>query len=230
MRASRRLALFLALGAAIFALGWMGGVHARPGPSPVATKAASDAPARTASGHGVGPDAERAGMAVGFARSEAGARAAAIAYAGASQRWLYMSDEEVRAAVGAIATEASTARLADEVVAEVALARDALAASPGRVWWIVAPLASRVDVYGPTAARVTVWTVTVLSAPEVAVPQADWLSVVVDLEWHGGDWRVGAVDDGPGPTPMLGPRDDPWNAPRLDEVLAGFERVGEERP
>lgn len=179
-------------------------------------------------GRSVGPTGERAGMEVGFARSEAGARAAAVSYATASQRWLYMTDDEIGAALTAIGTPAAAPRLADEVVAEVAVARDGLAASPGRVWWIVRHLAARLDAYTDLRARVSVWTVTVLSAPGVALPQADWLTVTVYLEWHGGDWRVAAVDDEPGPTPMVGVRDQPWQPAPFDDALEGFERVGSE--
>lgn len=165
-------------------------------------------------------------MEVGFSRSEAGARAAAMSYATASQRWLYMSDAEIEAAIGAIAAPSASVRFADEVVGEIAVARDGLSASPGRVWWIVRPLATRVDAYTEQRARVSVWTVTVLSAADVALPQADWLTVTVDLEWHAGDWRVAAVDDEPGPTPMVGVRDEPWMPEAFDDALDGFERVG----
>ena len=49
------------------------------------------------------------------------------------------------------------------------------------------------------------WTVTVLSAEDVAAPQSEWITVTIDLAWVDGDWRVDAVRDTPGPTPMSGP-------------------------
>lgn len=166
-----------------------------------------------------------AGRSAGFERNEVGARAAAVAYATASQRWLYLSDEELREAVAAIATAEAAPRLADEVVGEIAVARESLAQSSGRVWWLVRPLATRVETVIEERARVAVWTVTVLSATGVAVPQADWMTITVDLAWVDDGWRVAAVDDEAGPTPMVGPRDEPWNARRFDEALDGFERV-----
>jgi hypothetical protein len=181
-------------------------------------------------GEAVGPGATRAGMLVGFDRTEPGARDAALAYATAPQRWLYMDDASIRAAVAAIATETAAERLAGDVVEEVGLARDALAASPGRVWWFVRPLASDVVMFSRDRARVEVWVVTVLSASDVAVPQADWLTVSLELRWEGDDWRVDDVRDEPGPTPMSGTRDEPWAPEPFDDALAGFERVDWEVP
>jgi hypothetical protein len=174
------------------------------------------------------PAAEGTAPPVGFARDEDGAVAAAIEYTAASQRWLYLDDDEVTAAVAAIAAPQATARLTREVLAEVQTARRELAVSPGRVWWLVHPLAWKVQSYSRSAASVAVWTVTVLSAADVAVPQAEWMTVTVDLVWAEEGWRVEAVGDRPGPTPMTGPRDDPWEAELFDDALAGFTRLGGE--
>ncbi len=173
-------------------------------------------------------DSATAGAATGFTRSEEGAREAAIAYATASQRWLHLSDDELEAAVRALSSEDAAERLVQEVVAEVSLARDALVRSAGPVWWLVRPLAWRLENYSPERARVAVWTVSVLSAADVAVPQADWLTVTVELVWEAGDWRVDDVRDTPGPTPMVGVRDQPWQPEPFDDALAGFERLGDE--
>jgi len=162
------------------------------------------------------------------ARDEAGAVEAAIAYTAASQRWLYLSDGDITQAVTDIATAEAADRLASEVVEEVRTSRDELALSPGRVWWLVHPLAWRVETYSRDDATVAVWTMTVLSAAEVAVPQSAWMTVTVDLEWSGGAWRVGAVRDRPGPTPMTGPRDEPWDSRPFDDALDGFTRLPEE--
>lgn len=172
-----------------------------------------------------GPVADAAGMPVGFARSRDGAVAAAVAYAAASQRWLYFTDAEIADAVAVLATPSASGRLAAEVVSEVALARDGLAQSPGRVWWLVHPLATRVEFYAADAARVSVWTVTVLAAAGVALPQSEWMTVTVDVEWVDGDWRVDDVRSVLGPTPILSPKDEPWPSERFDTGLDGFERI-----
>lgn len=172
-----------------------------------------------------GPTVERAGLDVGFSRDEAGAVAAAVTYATASQRWLYFSDEEIRDAVAEIATRVAAPRMADEIVLDVSTAREQLGASPGPVWWLVRPLAWRADRFDDTEAQVSVWVVTILSAAEVAAPQAEYATVTLDLAWVDGDWRIDAVRDTPGPTPMTGPHDQPWEAVPFDEALDGFTRM-----
>lgn len=162
---------------------------------------------------------------VGFAHDESGATAAAIAYATAPQRWLYFTDAQITAAVDEIATPAAAPRLAEEVVSDVSSARNQLGESPGRVWWLVRPLAWRVDRFHPDNAAVSVWTVTVLSAEEVAAPQCEWVTVTLELAWVDGDWRVDGIRDAPGPTPLAGPGDQPWDAVPFDQALAGFNRM-----
>lgn len=197
-----------------------------PGGSPTeVTKEAATAPTVPANSTELGPTAVRAGMPVGFSRTEPGARAAAMTYSAASQLWLYFTDEEIEEAVAAIAAPPAAPSLTREVVGEVGVAREALAASPGRVWWVVRPLATRVEAFTPDRARISVWTVTVLSAADVALPQSEWITVTVELVWSDGDWLVEAITDTAGPTPMLGPRDQPWQPEPLDDALEGFERV-----
>lgn len=161
-------------------------------------------------------------------RSESGAVATALVVAGAPQAWLYLADPDLEAAVRRVATSDASDRLVDDVVGEVGVVRDALARSPGRVWWVVRPLASRVDSYTPDRAQVSVWTVTILSAADVAMPQSDWFITVLDLRWEGGAWRLAATSESAGPTPQLGGRDEVWEPEPFDETLAGFERVGAE--
>jgi hypothetical protein len=164
----------------------------------------------------------------GFGRDERGAVAAALAYSAASQRWLYFGEREVAEAVAQIAAPRSVDALVAEVVQETATAQDQLAKSEGPVWWWVDPLAWRAETYSDARASVAVWAVTVLSAQAVAVPQSEWMTVTVDLEWVEGDWRVTAIGDRPGPTPIASPRDEPWDAVPFAEALQGFTRVGEE--
>lgn len=157
--------------------------------------------------------------------TEENARQAALSTVVASQRWLYLDDKQLAAEVRALATPGAAERLAREEVEEVGLARDALAKSLGRVWWLVRPLAWRVDTFSPDEARVSVWTLTVLSASDVAVPQSDWLTVTVELAWADGRWLVDGIKDRPGPTPATGMRDEPWQPEPFDDALAGFTRV-----
>ena len=186
---------------------------------------ATEAPRPTVAAGVVGPAGDAAGVPVGFSADEPGAVAAAVAYATASQRWLYFTDDEIEAAIATIATPVAAPRLADDVVTDVSMAREQLAQSSGRIWWLVRPLAWRVDDYRDTTARVSVWTVTILSAAGVAAPQSEFLTITLDLAWVDGDWRVDAVRDTPGPTPITGPHDQPWDAEPFDRTLDGFTRV-----
>lgn len=159
---------------------------------------------------------------------EEGAVRAALEFAVAPQLWLYLPDDELEAEIRRVAAPGSVDELVDEVVAEVGLARDALAKSPGRIWWVVRPLAWRVDSFTPERAQISVWTVSVLSAADVAMPQSDWQTTLFDLDWDGEAWRLVATRDTPGPTPQLGGRDQPWEPEPFDDALDGFQRVGTE--
>jgi hypothetical protein len=161
----------------------------------------------------------------GATQNETGATAAALAYAAAPQAWLYMTDDEVRADVARLTTTEGADRLTDGIVEEIAAARSQLADAAGPTWWIVHPLAWRVDSFQPTEATVSVWTFGLLSAADVAVPQTDWITTTFDLEWVDGAWRVAAANDSVGPTPAVGPADQPWDPEPLDDALDGFTRL-----
>jgi hypothetical protein len=160
-----------------------------------------------------------------FAPTREGAAAAAVAYSAASQQWLYLTDDGIATAVRSITTPTASKRITEEVVAEVNAARGELVRSPGRVWWLVRPLAWRVEHFDAESASVSVWAVTVLSAQQVAVPQAEWITVTVSLVWVDAEWRVDAVRDTPGPTPINSARDQPWDAVPFDDALTGFTRL-----
>lgn len=215
----------LVVGIVLLRLSRPAGVDAEP--DVAAAGGATDNPGSSQTA-GATSTGERADRTAGAARSEAGAVAAAVSYAGASQRWLYSTDAQIAAAVAEIATPDSVDRLAGEILGDIGSARDDLVESPGRVWWLVHPLAWRVDRYDADEATVEVWLMTLLSASDVAVPQTEWLTATLELEWVDGGWRLDAVRETPGPTPMIGPRDDPWEPEPFDEALGGFTRLGSE--
>lgn len=170
------------------------GTNAPPTENP--TQAPASAPRPTVPSGEAGPSGEVAGVPVGFANDEPGAVAAAIAYATASQRWLYFTDEQIEAAIAEIATPTAAPRLADDVVRDVSMAREQLIASSGPIWWLVRPLAWRVDHFTDVDARVSVWTVTILSAAGVAAPQVEFLTVTLDLSWTDGGTAARSGDSG----------------------------------
>jgi hypothetical protein len=153
---------------------------------------------------------------------------AAVEYATASQQWLYLNDEEIEAEVRGIAAPSSADRLVEETVGELGLARDGLMQSAGRVWWFVRPLAVKTVSVSDARAEVSIWVVTVLSAADAAVPQADWATLDLVLVRGGDGWLLESIDDEPGPTPISGVRDDPWEPEPFDDALDGFVRIGSE--
>jgi hypothetical protein len=162
----------------------------------------------------------------GLSRDEVGAVAAAVEYVTAPQEWLYLSDEQVRTAASDIVVpDERGEREVDHIVEELAVPREGLESATGVVWFVVSPLATKVEHYSPDRATVAVWRVAVLSADDVAMPHAGWQTVTVELEWHG-DWLLAASHETDGPVPQLAPSQQPWSARYLDEELEGFQRVG----
>jgi hypothetical protein len=174
----------------------------------------------------VGPRERVGGVGVGFARTEAGAVAAAASYATAAQNWLYLSDEQIEDSAGAVTLPEFRDRLVADLVDQVRLLRDELVNASGTVWFVMAPLATRVDTFSAGRAVVRVWLVRVLSADGVAVPQAGWQTLRFELAWHEGDWRIADMAEVEGPTPQLEAGLQPWSAAYLDRELAGFTRIG----
>lgn len=64
-------------------------------------------------------------------------------------------------------------------------------------------------------AEASVWVVTVLSAADVALPQADWLTLDMDLAWRGGRWLLESIE---GPDGLVYIAEE--------SVAAYLERVG----
>lgn len=163
-------------------------------------------------------------------RGSVSARDVAVEYATASQEWLYLTDEQIDAAVREIAAPDQADRLSRETVSELSVARDGLQYSAGRIWWFVRPLATKVMSETDDRAEVSVWVVTVLSAADVAVPQADWVTLDLVLARAGDRWLLESINDTVGPTPMSGVRDEPWQPEPFDDALDGFERIGSDTP
>jgi hypothetical protein len=172
---------------------------------------------------GPGPAREDAGIPVGFAHSRDGALAAARTFtATVSQRALFFTPTQAETALQLIAADGAERSLIADAVAQLDAARTPLAAGTGTTWWVVRPLAARVDAYIPERARVAVWQVRVLSRQGVVVPQSSWITETVEVVWEHGDWRLWSSTTRPGPTPVLDGSDLPATAAGLDDSLRGF--------
>lgn len=198
-------------------------------PAPASAPRPRPVPSGASDGGGeVGPGPWDAveGIGVGFSHDEGGAVAAAVSYAAAPQVWLYLSDDQVADTAGAVTAERARDELVPRLVEDARLLRTEVTRAEGTVWFVVSPLATKVESYTVSRAVVRVWLVRVLSADGVAVPQSGWQTVTLDLDWERGDWRIAGVAESEGPTPQLESGLQPWAADYLGSELAGFRRVG----
>lgn len=206
---------------------FLGGMAARGALRDRANGSAQASPpavASPAAAIGPGPTADIDGAPAGFARTRAGVQAAAIAYtATLSQRLLYLEPAAAEAAVRAVAADASEDSLTADALDALHAARQPLAEGTGATWWIVEPLAVKVEAFSDDRARASVWLVRVLSRQGVVVPQTSWVTETVELVWEDGDWRLWSDTSTPGPTPVLDGSDLPSSAAELDAQLTGFE-------
>ena len=130
---------------------------------------------------------------------------------------------DIEAAVTA-QREATTTAAGPTLVAELRQRLGALATAfpTGGVRYRVGPLAVRAETAGNGArARVEIWYVGVLSAPNVA-PYEQWRLSRYDLLWERGAWRVAAESAGPGPRPAAPPGPEPATTGALETALASF--------
>lgn len=216
----------IVLAVLVFGLGIGAFATHREPPRPASGTQPRVAPAADSPDEGPGPREIVDGVGVGFSHNAAGAVAAAVSYTIAPQAWLYLSDETVRTSAEALTVPAAHAEIVPDLVEDARLLRDQLTQASGTVWFVVAPLATKVDNYRDDEARVQVWATRVLSADGVAVPQAGWQTLSFVLVWSDGDWRIGGVDEAEGPTPQLEVGLQPWAADYLDQELQGFVRLG----
>jgi hypothetical protein len=220
---SRRAARPLAI-TAIAALVFLAGMAAR---SALRTDeaAGTQAPDAAAAEQGQRSRVEGGDYTVaGFERSRTGAQEAAVAYTTTlAQRLLYLDPPQAEAAVRAVAAAAASDALASKTASDLASVRDPLARGTGTTWWVVQPLAVKVEAYARDRARISVWLVRVLSRTGVVVPQSSWITESVDLVWERGDWRLWSSTTKPGPSPVLDGSDMPASSVALDTDLTGFE-------
>jgi hypothetical protein len=154
---------------------------------------------------GPGPSRVVEGVPVGYARTEAGAVAAAGNYAVV----LGSKDNVDPAYVERVYPVFALAPVVDDMLAR---SRDfastvadpsRLAADPALVLR-AAPMGYRVESYTADEARVAVWSV-VTGAGTAELPLATaWGTERLTLRWEQDDWRIAAIDRESGPTPIDG--------------------------
>jgi hypothetical protein len=179
---------------------------------------------------GAGPTRVEAGMPVGYADTGDGAHAAALAFTTVvPHRALYLSRDQVVAAINVLAANGAQSTLTAQVLADFDQAQPRLATTTGITWWAVTAVAIRTDAYTPERARFSVWVVRLLSKQGVVAPQSSWATVVIELVWERDDWRIWSQTSTPGPTPTLDASDAPATAAGLDARLEGFALIDSDR-
>lgn len=171
-------------------------------------------------------------------RDESGARQAAVDFASAvRQRAMYLSADAARELLESWTAPGVAASEVTADVNELEQLRASLAAAGGAVWWVVSPLAVKVEAFAADRARVAVWTVTVLASgpaagvdATVAAPAAYYRTATIDLQWvDGTGWSVWAAAWATGPVPMTAPGDTPATPAEFLGALDGFGLLREHR-
>ena len=196
------------------------GQSADGGGRPAGRAAASgDETARSATG----PRRVVLGVPQGFAHAREGAVAAATGFLLTGQALLDLPPTEVEDAIGLMTASGSRPGQVARTSAQLTDLREALADGTGPTQYVQSVLATRVDAYTPQRARVSMWSVGVLSRRDAAPPQAGWAITTYDLVWEHGDWKLWSEDRDAGPAPMLNGGAPPATANELAERLQGFD-------
>lgn len=170
-----------------------------------------------------GPTTYRHDVPVGFAGNEGGARAAGIAYATeVEERMFSLSDGAVEGATRQMSAEGRSGVMAAIHHESLDAWRAVLKPGQGQAWWVVSPLASKIESFTGEGARVSVWVAFIVSRPGAVSPRV-WFGIrTIDLVREQDDWKVFDQSLVSGPTPQAAADAKPTDASELNERLAGF--------
>ena len=170
---------------------------------------------RSASGNELGTPIEM--------RSADGARRTAVGFVLTGQRLLELSPTQVPAVIREMTAAGSGDVQTNAAQEQLRHLRDQLAGGSGPVRYLQAVLATRVVAFTPDRARVSVWSVGVLSRKGAVEPQAGWTTSTFDLVWERGGWRIWSETIEVGPTPAPNASGYPTAGDAFAQALAGFE-------
>ena len=171
------------------------------------------APAEGAAGR-VGPRHYKAGVGVGYARTQEGAVAAAANYTTVLSSDRILDTASRRAAIDALAAPEARARLQKSFDQAVVSLRQGLgvgeADSGAQVLLRATPVGWRVVDYSDRAATVAIWMTSVGGSVGGKVPvpvREGWGTTTVKLRWARGDWKQvdSTTTDGPVPIGDVAP-------------------------
>jgi hypothetical protein len=200
-----------------------------PSPTVAATPGSTAAPAKAA--EGAGPSRVTHGVGVGYARSRAGAVAAAANYTQVLSSSLILDEAKRRAAIDTLAAPEARARLQktfDQAVAQIrqGFGLTGAAGDDASVLMRATPVGWRIDNYGDGSATVAIWMTSVggsVGGAEGSVPVREaWGITTVALRWVRGDWKQvqSTTTDGPVPIGDVAP---PTAAPDLIGAAGEFK-------
>jgi hypothetical protein len=186
-----------------------------PAPAATAPPGTAAAVGEAAATTRVGPRQFRAGVGVGYARSQQGAVAAAANYTRVLSSDLILDTARRRAAIATLAAPEAKARLQKTFDQAVVSLRQGLgvtdAADDGtQVLLRATPVGWRVEDYSNGTAKVAIWVTSVGGSigGKVPVPiREGWGTTTVTLRWAGGDWKQveSTTTDGPVPIADVAP-------------------------
>jgi hypothetical protein len=205
-------------------------VAATPSPTVAATPGTAAAAPAEGAATKVGPRRFKAGVGVGYARSQQGAVAAAANYTSVLSSDLILDTTRRRAAIDALAAPDAKARLQKIFDQAVVSLRQGLGVTGGaddgtQVLLRATPVGWRVEDYDNGAAKVAIWVTSVGGSigGKVPVPiREGWGTTTVTLRWAGGDWKQveSTTTDGPVPIADVAP---PTAAPELVDKANEFK-------
>ena len=163
-------------------------------------------------------------VAHGRARTARGAVRAAILHVGLGQRIYDLPAGERRDALRRLAADGAADGYATEQLRHFAELDDIATRGRGPLTWQVGPLATRVDAFTKTRARVSIWRVGILSIEGLTAPLAEWTTVTYELVWQRHHWAIWSETQVPGPTPMGHPEETPSSPEQWRGALDGFDR------
>lgn len=243
MRTARGGLVLLAAVAVIFSLGVIAGRVSVPR-QPARQQPAAGAPQQTTAttqpapapagqpaqaapeGH-PGPTRTQAGVPVGYARTRAGAVAAATAYVKVLSSPLILDERRRRDALEVLADPRTRQQQLDAletsapaIAQSLRLPPDGTGGTPVLLQTI--PVRVRVEAFTADTATVSVWQ-TSLGGTTNGVPVLQrWGTTTVELRWADGDWKQTEVRSSPGPVPLA---DDaqPTAASELIDKVGDYE-------
>lgn len=190
------------LALAVLVVGLVIGRATAPDNSPPATPD-RDRPTAT----GPGPTGERAGVPVGYARTEEGAATALLNYGVVLSRLLLKPPAERQAALDAFGTSAFVERTARQLErARTAAERGPLGAAlrgQGTAVYRGGPLGYRVTRFAENEAEIDTWAFGLVAATTGLDPQMTFQTSTNTLVWQDGDWKLAASESRRGPAPAV---------------------------